>query len=276
MDCGYARWEAEEISVCDDMPTSIIRVHTPEGFVVGADGREYDSKTGLPINDNLRKVFTISQRRRRLIYAFSGTNKLMRIAPPHAEEDILNIVHTVVEGLAQSLRGNLESYANGIGKALQKLPDREKDKSTLIYLDGYYNRHAERATLEIFHDGKSDPKAYPERLSVGEFKALGSANIYAALVGETDERIAKYRSPSWKIKKAERTLADAIELAKNYIGAHCDDEVREGIDPEKYHTIGGVGHLCVVRPNGEFDWMYRSVQTGEWIACDPPTHSTIP
>ena len=83
-------------------------------------------------------------------------------------------------------------------------------------------RHAERATLEIFQDGKSDPKPYPERLSVGEFKALGSPNIYAALVGETDERIAKYRSPSWKIKKVERTLAD-VEMPGLYFLAELNE-----------------------------------------------------
>ena len=71
-EAGRMRWECEEISDLEEMPTSIVRIYTSQGFVIAADGREYDPKSGNPLSNNIRKVFPIKEPKRALLYALSA------------------------------------------------------------------------------------------------------------------------------------------------------------------------------------------------------------
>jgi len=272
------RWECEKINdpYCEDMPTSIVRIYAPGGFVVAADGREYDPKTGATIRDNFRKIFTVDQRGRRLTYALSGTNKLALCGgSTKADLDLLLFTRGSVEGLTASRRTSLLAYAKALSNDFQKLPEYEQDdEPTVIYLDGYYNTRPERAKITIIHNSKTQANAITEELEPGHFNACGSEKIFNALKFDSDERIAKYRSPSWKVDYRDRTLSDAIALAQSYIGAQCDDEVR-AMDKKWFTAIGGYGHLCILKEAGQFEWMFRDLATQKWAAFQP-TGSTVP
>src|ERR1022692_1244308 len=85
---------------CDDMPTSLARIYTIDGYVVGADGREYDKQSKASIADNFRKIFSAEHSDFRLLYSFSGTNKLT-LHGSSETRDILAIAHDAIQRLNQ-------------------------------------------------------------------------------------------------------------------------------------------------------------------------------
>ena len=53
------------------MPTAIVRLYTPEGWVIAADGRKRNSETGETWDDT-QKIFPVIQRGRSLVYGIAG------------------------------------------------------------------------------------------------------------------------------------------------------------------------------------------------------------
>jgi len=270
------RWECEPISHpwLAEMPTSIVQIYTPEGFVVAADGREYDITSGETLADNIRKIFPVSGKGRALLYSISGTNKLTSLGGVKDDLNLLCLLHDSVSKRSDSRCKSLWHYAEALIDAID-LPEHEvDDEPTVIYLDGYYDRRSKRGTIKLFHNGEKSPQISVDDPTQGKIEGCGS-NVVLNALRDNLEITAKYRTPSWRLQRSEITLVTALDLARSYIGAQCDDEVRQ-LDPKWFKSIGGVGHLCVLRASGEFEWMFRNVQTGDWIACDPPTGPTVP
>lgn len=276
MDYGNGCWESEPIvdPLLTDMATSIVRIYTAEGFVVAADGREYNPITKSVGRDNCRKIFTISQERRRFTYAISGTNMLTLPGQRSASFDLLPVIHQVFTNLCDGEFENLEDYCTAAGKAFRSLPARQTDIPTILYMDGYSGRTPQRAYINIFHDGRR-PERFPEEIHAGSTPGCGSTTIFNMLANQTRGPIARYRSASWNVRRNERSLSDAIEIAKSWMNAHCSPEAIQ-IDPVNCMAVGGTAHLCINRPTGEFEWMFRDPNTLEWSACDSPSGPTIP
>src|SRR5450755_3636575 len=130
------RWECEPISHpwLDEMPTSIVQVYTPEGFVVAADGREYDITSGKTLSDNIRKIFTVNENGRALLYSVSGTNKLTPLAGVKDELDLLRLLHDSISTLSDSRRKSLWHYAEALVDAIDLPEHKMEDEPTVIYL----------------------------------------------------------------------------------------------------------------------------------------------
>jgi hypothetical protein len=276
MDYGYECRESERIidPILTDMATSIVRVYTAEGFVVAADGREYNPVTKSVGRDNCRKIFTISEERQRFTYAISGTNTLTFPLQKSSSLDLLPLLHQVLANLCDGEFENLEEYCTAACRAFRSLPARESDIPTILYLDGYWDGSPQRAYINIFHDGRN-PERFPEQLQVGATPGCGSTTIFNMLDRQPSGPIAHYRSASWDVRRKERSLSDAIEIAKSWMNAHCSPEAKQ-IDPVNCVAIGGTAHLCINRPTKQFEWMFRDPSTQRWRACDSPSGPTIP
>ena len=59
----------------DNPVTAIATVLTPESFVIGADGRRFDSKTGKIETDALQKILLFDSDKLRFAYAWTGTTR---------------------------------------------------------------------------------------------------------------------------------------------------------------------------------------------------------
>ncbi len=185
------------------------------------------------------------------------------------------LIHNAVTALKDRSLEKLRDYAKELGDSFADLPGRQKDKPTVVYLDGYYHDRAERALVNVFHDEETEDMVFPQQLSPGHTIGCGSNVIVKALTGNSDPRLAKYRSSVWDVRRDARTLANAIDLAKDWMDAHCGPEAMD-VDPEKCVAIGGIAHMCIVRPKTEFEWMFRQGGSGKWIACTAPTGAEIP
>lgn len=271
--CGYFYEPDEILDSCIDMPTSIVRIYTPEGFVVAADGREYDPKSKKVLSNSFRKIFTVEEAGRRLTYALSGTNKIT--LHDSTEIDMVPAIHAAVAALTDKKLRGLEDYAKALTEGLGDLPKRDKEKPTIVYLDGYYNGQADRVHIKIFHDEDKKPKSYLDSLDPGHTIGCGSNIIFDALRSNSDSRLAQYRSSAWDVRRDARTLQNAIDIAKSWMDAHCGPEAL-GIDPQNCVAIGGIAHMCIVRPNAEFKWMYRNKDLCKWVSCAAPTGTEIP
>lgn len=269
-------WVCDDVSDLDEMPTSIVRVYTPGGFVVGADGREYNPRTGETRSENVRKVFSVGDSGRTLIYAFSGQNRLRELGAEEENIDVLALVHEAVRGLASSRSKSLWAFASALGSEItEALPKYEPDElPTVIYLDGYYKGHPKRAQITIHHNGEHTPQISSSDPVPGKVDGCGSAIIMKELE-HFSESTRAYHTPVWTSRLLGIDLTAGIELVKSYIGAQCDDQVRE-MDKKWFDSIGGIGHVCVLHANSQFEWMFRDIQTKQWQPCSPPTGPKIP
>jgi hypothetical protein len=269
-------WDSDDISDLDEMPTSIVGVYTPDGFVVGADGREYDIRNGRTRSENVRKIFSISDTGRVLVYAFSGQNKLRGLRATEENIDVLALTHEAVRELALSPSKSLWDYANALGSEITRaLPEHEPDElATVIYIDGYYMARPKRAQITIHHNGEGTPQISCADPRAAKIDGCGSGLILEALQ-RSSEDTREYHSPVWETRREGIDLNGGIELVKSYIGAQCDDQVRK-MDKKWFESIGGIGHLCVLHANGQFEWMYRDTHTKQWQACSTPTGPNVP
>jgi hypothetical protein len=275
MDYGYVDWGSDPVVEVPDMATTIVRVYTREGFVIAADGREYDPNADRILGENVRKVFTVTSGQQQLTYALSGTNILV-LKNGKVEFDIVPAIHKAVAKASAENHDNLEAYGTALVGSFRELPARENDKPTIILLDGYINGVPQQARVDIYHDGK-EAERFLEHLSGGFAGGFGSSIILRMLnrlVGADAGPMEQYRSASWDVPLYKRTLPQAIEIAKSWMDAHCSPEAL-GIDLTNCRAMGGNCHLCINTPTKDFEWMWRDPQTGLWTSCDAPTGANV-
>src|SRR5258708_462742 len=87
--------------------TAIVVVHTADGFVIGADGRRFDSKTGIFETDDARKVFLFESEAVRLAYAWTGT-----IAASDKDGLVYNLQAASEEILPQAAKSDGSNFAS--------------------------------------------------------------------------------------------------------------------------------------------------------------------
>jgi hypothetical protein len=277
MEYGYREYAEDLILHCfDQMPTTVFRMYTREGFVVAADGREYDPVKPAVVNENVRKVFTLRNTSTQATYAISGTN-ILQLLDDRQEIDFMPVIHDAMNRAFSETLEDIENYSLKVMESLQPLPDRIEEKPTILYLDAYIGDIPQQSMLFISHSAERSQQL-PELLTGGKARGCGSGLIIKMLErwpGVSAGAIEKYRSERWDIPERERKLVDAIDLAKSWIEAHFSPEALE-IDNEKCKTMGGTAHLCINRFGRPFEWMFRDPQTREWKSCSPPTGATVP
>jgi hypothetical protein len=62
------------------MPTAIVYAYLPDGFVIGADGRRTDLKSGqLVVSDDTQKIFSRTREGTKLTFAWSGATTFAKL-----------------------------------------------------------------------------------------------------------------------------------------------------------------------------------------------------
>jgi hypothetical protein len=241
-----------------DMSTVVVRVYTPEGFVVGADGRNYNAETKTILSDSIQKIFPIQHVGGVLAYSLSGTSEL---TPPGSNEilfDLLPWIHKQIIDLSTVKFRSLWHYGHAISESLSELPKEAaacvvgNEQPTLIFLDGYYDRRAKRVHIKFFYDGQP-PEISVDEIPIGRPLGVGSQRVYEVL-RDKDGPLKHYRVTALKLPEEERnTLPKAIEAALACISAQCSPEAKE-ID-DRCVSMGGRILLATLTRQDGFGWV---------------------
>src|ERR1022692_3194814 len=110
VDPGPGRFVGFSIRI--PMATAIFRVHTPEGFVIGADGRARKSEDlDAPPNDKMQKIISLGTGVDSLSCCFAGT---VKIPADGTAFDLIASVTSAAQSLSTRRGRNLVEYAKRI------------------------------------------------------------------------------------------------------------------------------------------------------------------
>ncbi len=256
------------------MATAIISTYTPDGFVIGADGRTCRDTDLSVVSDTTQKIFRVEDRAGILACSMAGT---IGLTPEASDEVVLDLYKEAVkitDSLAKRQSKNLYGYAVRLSKslndalaavkssgALPKYPIDENQQEgeagqtiARVLLDGYYHGKPARARIRLSHtDQKLDDAQiyrYDCPVPVMSTATHGSLIIAKLLFDKeaVDERFAAYRV-------ADPTNMDSVVLrSKNFILAHSDPAALL-IGEKMVRCVGGHIHIATVTPEDGFRWV---------------------
>ncbi len=249
------------------MPTAILMVYTPDGFVAISDGK------GNPIEKlpslHEQKVFNLRSHSLNLMYGVSGAASIL---DEDGKTDILKQAYQpVLQTLASQEFSTLASYADAVmdtlGPKLHEIlkadaplrdwgqdPEEYKFK---IQFAGYFKGVAAIAERRISFwrekwcvtDTKDFCPAHP-----ADYSLVGSEPV-VDIVSGAGNQFLQYKTPGLtKLKKNDRSISqkEAIDAGREYIKACMTPEAR-GIDPCVCNSIGGDIWKATLAENGDFD-----------------------
>ena len=236
-----------------DPMTAIVSIYTPEGFVIGADGRRTVSGTRYVATDKAKKIFPLNDRKRlRCCYAWSGDTILCKTDGTNfsfvdATRSIL--LSGVTDGgtIAETI-----DLFNGAMSALlflsvgRRLPpdlktshqDRICQAQFLCYFDG------RRCSFEI-EIPLMDGVIQPARVIALLDPALPAFNIFSGSKRVYEEQY-KHR-----IEVGAPSSDEAVKLIRDYIEMCFDFQDTD----EECARIGGHIHIGKLSPT-KFSWIY--------------------
>jgi hypothetical protein len=245
---------------CDSMPTAIVVVCTPEGFVLGADGLGNDSKGSVRYSE--QKIFSTECPSWTLAYTLSGAASILD------DETGLDTFKEECRRIAEELKNKeqidlgcyAEDFALMLGERIQKqiyqLSPVQAQHAQLNFA-GYFKSIPAMAKREIrFHQGEFSMSQRDDKLPPrpNDRYLIGSQKIANLLLESKLDEFAKYRSPSFK-KLAENggvSLQEAIDAARSYIEA-CSIAKARDLDPA-CKFIGGDTCIATITLAEGFKW----------------------
>ncbi|MFL6352037.1 MAG: hypothetical protein ACJ74Z_09330 [Bryobacteraceae bacterium] len=273
-------WYPSQNMAIDSM-TVIISTFTPEGFVIGADGRQVGAQDKCILSEHRQKIFPIESPNGPLAYAISGTIDLATHDRTGIALNMADEVKKATESLARKRTSSLFGYAVRLCRPIQDAlknarqsgrihdyPSHERAVSergktiTRVLIDGYRGQEPCRVSIRFFHEEQRlhEPEILVPPLNPGSHRIYGSDVIVNLLWKSEDPRFAKYRGPS--ILAKDMTLKNAIKRSADYIGACCDPEA-VGADDYCYF-MGGHIHIATITPAEGFQWVpgYEPLSSG--------------
>jgi ATP-dependent protease HslVU (ClpYQ) peptidase subunit len=251
------------------LASAILLFYTSDGFLIAADGRARIG--GVVVSDVTRKIFSISESRRSLAYAFGGSAAL-------TDKDDSDIIlfdfreeaNKAIKSLRKDWHENLRIYANKLAKRVQnrlenalqndRIEPLKADPTGLVaalFIAGYYAKTPSMVIVQFKADGHT--LIPPDiREVVNPEKGYMPLVTYASEVVRqelflTDNpKFSKYRIPRIHSPNLV-TLSEVERVATNYISA-CADPVAMAIDPEHCAAIGGHIHIAKITARDGFDW----------------------
>jgi hypothetical protein len=225
--------------------TAIVTVHTPEGYILAADGRQMH---GTSFNDETVKLFHSSAHNLEVAWGCFGA-----VGIPFSGLDSFDLGETSLAASKQMAHRDfscLEEYAMEMANAVYVVLSIYCLKHSAIIccsdevfpglaFVGYVNGKEQLAQVEIRHRcGQWLPPSLTPLLlrPSGLAIATGSEAVYRAL-----EKAGMLRAP--------KSLQEGAELARSYIQTCIENN--ETCDECK--GIGGKIHIAAVTPNG-FEW----------------------
>jgi hypothetical protein len=228
--------------------TAIVAVHTPEGYILAADGRQTQGKI---TNDETIKIFHSSTRNSKVAWACYG---LVSYPAPALNGDFLDAVEslravTKDNKLVEREFSSLEEYAMTLGKFLHftlvnysPIARYPEECFLGVALVGYVNGKLERAKVEIRHSDcqwlnpfPADFPAHPCGLAIG----YGPNMVLHGM--ENSEMLYTPKS-----------LRDGERLAETYIEICIANNQKF----DECKGIGGKIHIAAVTPDG-FEWKIK-------------------
>jgi hypothetical protein len=257
------------------MATAIARLYTPQGFVVGADGRRRQEDKGVftVASDTQQKVFPLESGDMNIAYCMAGA---IVITPEDRDDlivfDLMGESKKANETLATQRFDNLQQYAQGFAELIHeklaliqrvrnvKLPERKRSEGQPdfvichVFFDGYFRDRPQRAFARFTHENQRllQPFVSAEDLYTGHVLGYGSQVMHNLVFNTDDPRFQKYRLPYRSPEKIE--LRDAVEMINNFIEACSSPEAAE-VDPERCAAIGGHISIGTVTLSKGFRWV---------------------
>jgi hypothetical protein len=251
--------------VAIDMSTAILRMYTPQGFVIVADGRSTDREMELTgEEDETQKIFNISGGGHHIAFSSSGVAQLSHSFS--LIKEILRVSASLSSAKCKNLAGYANRLASGVNRSLGEAKAAGLFKEFLTgvpatltpgangiamtFLDAFYNGIPQRAAITFRHKDQRliSPDVVSEPVTPGARFVLGCRDVEHLLFDTQDPRFAAYRR---RPKNIPPTLEDVGDCLSGYVLA-CGDPEALKIDP-KCAMIGGRVHIAHVTPQG-FQW----------------------
>lgn len=243
------------------MPTAIISIYTIEGFVIAADGRDYDWDSQKVMRDSVQKIYPVKHDNGVLACSFTGTDRVQAKGSETVEFDFIRQTMASTALLAETRLENLRDYATALLTSLCPLPLRARDairsyesprQQTTIFIEGYYAGRAARAALIIPHDGSS-PDISSGPATLGMPVGAHSVRVRESTL-DPNSPLHRYSAQLSEIK----TLSDAMKTAWRLMEAFQQPEAIR-IDP-KCKAVGGWTHMAIITPGDGFRWIKGPLQ----------------
>jgi hypothetical protein len=253
------------------MPTAIIRICTPEGMVIAADGLE--AKRNLEPNQlSLQKIYPV--RNYSLAYATFGYT-----VPGNKTINLIEETKKSADFLEEIAFDDLSLYAEHFSWPIQKLLLSKREDGSIPYFEvgresgqpgdtilhvfffGYVQGIASTVDLRFFHRNSipSTPSITSVDMKIGRPAWIRGSEVVAEyLFDSKDERFSAYRKcipDDWK----NISISQASEIARNYILA-CDSDIGREVDNIICRQIGGRIHIAKITPSKGFEWIIEPEQ----------------
>lgn len=257
------------------MPTAIVRLYTPEGWVIAADGRKGNTETG-EVWDDTQKIFPICGPGKSLAYAIAGDAGISDHTHRNIGFSFLTEMANAVCPLPTSNADDLMTFAEHISKPVYErlcearrndaiVPFREIDTVrepphpgftiASVFFAGFYSGAPSAVRVRFFHRRQNPgfPRVFFESLLQGRQPQIYGSPVVGNLLCKTeDPRFARWRTIPTGAEFT--TIANAAAWAKNYISA-CASEAGRQEDPETCNAIGGHIHIATISPTTGFHWL---------------------
>lgn len=242
--------------------TAIIRIFTPDGFVVAADGRKLDPRNGTVESDEVQKIFPLRHVSGLVAASICGIGGLA--LDGGITLDLRSVLCNAAIAVQSRNAFDLHAYANLLVAEIDPLVrsfqsttiPTSRDTGTSLLLDGLLYGMPARETITITYGSTGTDVRTVQEWPLLSVKGYVSEKIWQMLCDDSSE-IAGWLSPYrsvYRRLKTPRTLTEATELAVAIIKAHCEPEAG-AIDPEFCRTIGGRIHIGTLTPARGFEWV---------------------
>ena len=190
------------------MPTALIRIYTPDGFVVAADGRSTENPTNRVITDEAQKIFRLG---RAIAASLCGSSNLVN-PQTHFKFDFVEELLAASQPISPKRYQTLQDYAGELAHRVNRNlelaqqsgnlifpsipayePEDYGDTITIIWLNGYHNDRAASARVRLSHEGQRllAPSLRTEPLLLLKPFAYGIQKIADMLVAK-DRSVVRY------------------------------------------------------------------------------------
>jgi hypothetical protein len=225
--------------------TAIVAVHTPEGYILAADGRQ---RQGTITNDETTKIFHSSTRNSEVAWACYGLVSYLAPALNGGYLDAVESLQAVTKdnNLAEHDFSSLGKYAMKLAEFLHfalvncsPVACYPEECFPGIVFVGNVNGKPERAKVEIQHSGCQ---------WLNPFLANFAAHPCGLAIGYGPEMVLQGMENS-EMLYVPKSLDEGRELAESYIEICIANNQKF----DECKGIGGDIHIAAVTPSG-FEW----------------------
>jgi hypothetical protein len=277
-------FEAPQFVYSDFMSTAMVRIYTPEGFVIAADGYPFSTQKIFPaIGPNYKLAYGLvgwaGVRDDETGWRVSWAEECEQIESNLAKMKMDNM-GKYAKTFTQMLEGQVTNKISQL-RAEGTISDNDyaqlqrEQKDSKIHFAGYFNGVPKMVVSRIHFDlpeSSASLEAPPQQCEPDLHCLFGSGEIRKVLrlsaepsFSQPPEALEPARH-IWKryrtanvVKLIERrgvSLAEAIEAAKDYIDA-CKDSEAIKIDKKACEEIAGHVHVATIKPNQGFEWVIQ-------------------